>query len=111
VGALVVSVPVGTVRGVRQAGSDSSAGVVSTPGGAVVAGFSDAVVAQMLRRAASPGFERWWSRVENAGYCARPIHLSGVDGFGREHQVLGRCKNRRSAVCPSCSDVYAADTW
>lgn len=24
---------------------------------------------------------------------------------------MGRCKNRRAAVCPSCSDLYAGDTW
>ncbi|MGO9349808.1 MAG: replication initiator [Mycobacterium sp.] len=44
------------------------------------------------------------------GFCARPIHLVGVDGAGRQHTVLARCKNRRAAVCPSCSDLYAADT-
>lgn len=48
---MVVSVPVGTVRGVTQVGSDSSAGVLSTPGAAVVPGWSDAVVMQMVRRA------------------------------------------------------------
>ena len=25
--------------------------------------------------------------------------------------MLARCKNRRASVCPSCSDLYAADTW
>jgi hypothetical protein len=103
---MVLSVPVGIVHAVTAVSSGAGSG-----GGTIVSGFDDAVVAQMLRRASSSGFGRWWSRVENAGFCARPIHLAGVDGLGREQQVLGRCKNRRASVCPSCSDVYAADTW
>ena len=27
------------------------------------------------------------------------------------HQVLSRCNNRRAVACPSCSDLYARDTW
>ena len=46
------------------------------------------VVVQMVRRAASPGFESWWRKAENVGFCANPIHLSGTDTFGRQHQVL-----------------------
>jgi hypothetical protein len=34
------------------------------------------VVVQMVRRAASPGFESWWRKAENVGFCANPIHLS-----------------------------------
>jgi hypothetical protein len=86
-------------------------GDAGSAGDPLVAGFSDVVVAQIVRRACSAGFERWWSRVANAGYCARPVQLTGVDVFGREHHVLGRCKNRPASVCPSCSDLYAADTW
>lgn len=71
----------------------------------------DAVVAQMIRRAASPGFNAWWQRVEAIGFCANPIHLAGTDGLGREHHVFTRCNNRRAIVCPSCSDLYARDTW
>ena len=66
---------------------------------------------QLVSRAAWPGFDGWWSKVAGCGFCARPIHLVGVDGAGREHTVLARCKNRRASVCPSCSDLYAADTW
>ena len=69
------------------------------------------VVVQMVRRAASPGFESWWQRAEGAGFCANPIHLIGTDAFGRQHQVLTRCNNRRAVACPSCSDLYARDTW
>jgi hypothetical protein len=69
------------------------------------------VVVQMVRRAASPGFESWWRKAENVGFCAHPIHLSSTDTFGRRHQVWTRCNNRRAVVCPSCSDLYARDTW
>lgn len=69
------------------------------------------VIAQMLRRAASPGFGSWWHRAESVGFCAHPIQLSGADTAGRSHTVWTRCNNRRHAVCPSCSDLYARDTW
>ena len=70
------------------------------------------VVTQMIRRAASASFEDWWRRrVEEGGFCANPIHLTGGDGLGREHQVFTRCNNRRAIVCPSCSELYARDTW
>jgi hypothetical protein len=69
------------------------------------------VVVQMVRRAASPGFESWWQRAQGAGFCANPIHLIGTDRFGRQLQVLTRCNNRRAVACPSCSDLYARDTW
>jgi hypothetical protein len=69
------------------------------------------VVVQMVRRAASPGFESWWRKAENVGFCANPIHLSATDTFGRQHQVFTRCNNRRALACPSSSDLYARDTW
>jgi hypothetical protein len=72
---------------------------------------SAAVVRQMLRRAASRGFETWWNTAEGSGFCASPIRLAGNDEFGRQHHILTRCKNRRAAACPSCSDLYARDIW
>lgn len=69
------------------------------------------VVKEMLRRAASPGFASWWDRVESIGFCANPIHLEGIDSDGRRTTIMTRCNNRRSSVCPSCSDLYARDTW
>jgi len=71
----------------------------------------DTVVAQMMRRASSPGFNAWWQRVEAIGFCANPIHLAGRDNLGREREVFTRCNNRRAVVCPSCSDLYSRDTW
>ncbi|OCB55506.1 plasmid replication initiator protein [Mycobacterium malmoense] len=69
------------------------------------------VIAQMLRRASLPGFGSWWHRAESVGFCAHPIQLAGADTAGRRHTVWTRCNNRRAAVCPSCSDLYARDTW
>jgi len=74
-------------------------------------GWDPALIDQVVRRVSSPGYTEWWDRVQASGYCARPVHLVGVDGFGRQREVLGRCKNRRASVCPSCSDLYAGDTW
>ena len=31
------------------------------------------VVDQMLRRASSLGFDAWWRRAANAGFCSAPI--------------------------------------
>ncbi|CPX69426.1 plasmid replication initiator protein [Mycobacteroides abscessus] len=69
------------------------------------------VIAQMLRRASSLGFEAWWRRAQSVGFCAHPIQLVGTDHYGRERVVWARCNNRRASVCPSCSDLYARDTW
>ena len=46
------------------------------------------------------------------GFAPNPIQASAYDpDFGRRVLVLIRCGNRRAAICPSCSDLYAADTW
>lgn len=69
------------------------------------------VITEMLRRACSPGFDTWWRRAGSVGFCANPIQLTGTDEFGRGRSVWVRCNNRRATVCPSCSDLYARDTW
>jgi hypothetical protein len=69
------------------------------------------VITEMMRRACSPGFDTWWRRAGSVGFCANPIQLTGTDEFGRERMVWVRCNNRRATVCPSCSDLYARDTW
>lgn len=71
----------------------------------------DAVIGEMVRRAASAGFASWWGRVESVGFCAHPIQLTGTDEYGRDQVVWTRCNNRRTQVCPSCADLYARDTW
>lgn len=79
-------------------------------GGGVLC-WDDAVVSQAVARASSPGFDAWWSRAAGSGFCARPVHLLGVGRDGGLLRVLGRCKNRRASVCPSCAQLYGADTW
>jgi hypothetical protein len=69
-------------------------------------------IEQATRRACSPGYESWWQRCASVGFCANPIQASAYDpDQGRRVPVLIRCGNRRAAICPSCSDLYAADTW
>lgn len=81
-------------------------------------------VADLLRRAAAPGFEAWQQRIVRLGGCTNPIHLVGsadtVDTSSGEilhtHNtddglLLVPCGNRRSAVCPSCSELYRGDTY
>ncbi|WP_201409506.1 replication initiator [Mycobacterium paraintracellulare] len=71
-----------------------------------------AAIEQAIRRAGSPGYESWWQRCASVGFCANPIQASAFDpDQNRRVAVLIRCGNRRAAVCPSCSDLYAADTW
>src|SRR3954453_7403797 len=69
------------------------------------------VIAQIVSRASSPGYEAWWAEVAHAGYCSAPVELHGRDGQGRSVKILTRCKNRRASVCPSCSALYPGDTW
>ncbi len=71
-----------------------------------------AAIEQAIRRAGSPGYESWWQRCASVGFCANPIQASAFDpDQNRRVAVLIRCGNRRAAICPSCSDLYAADTW
>jgi hypothetical protein len=84
--------------------------VVSLPGLPTTTD-SARVITQMVRRASSAGFEMWWRRVESVGCCAHPIQLVGAGSIGRRQVVWTRCNNRRASVCPSCSDLYARDTW
>lgn len=69
------------------------------------------VINEMVRRASSMGYEAWWRRAESVGFCAHPIQLVGADDYGRRRVVWTRCNNRRAHICPSCSDLYARDTW
>ncbi|MCA4723066.1 MULTISPECIES: replication initiator [Mycobacteriaceae] len=69
------------------------------------------VINEMVRRASSMGYESWWRRAESVGFCAHPIQLVGADDYGRARVVWTRCNNRRAHICPSCSDLYARDTW
>lgn len=74
-----------------------------------------------------PGYDRWRSMVAATGGCAHPVHLAGesliVNANSGEvlhsyrttdepsGHLLVACGNRRASVCPSCSEVYRADTF
>ena len=56
------------------------------------------------------------AEVASAGYCIHPVQLHGttvdVETGELEHSILRvPCKDRRAAVCPSCSYLYKADAW
>ena len=56
------------------------------------------------------------AEVAGAGFCRHPIHLYGetvstATGELRQQQLHLPCKDRRAAVCPSCSYLYKADAW
>lgn len=82
---------------------------------------------QVIARLLSRDFDAWSEAASRVGHCARPVRLHGhsdtVDA--RTGEVLSsysstdapllvlhvRCGNRRAAECPSCSRLYAADTF
>lgn len=75
----------------------------------MTAKFSDpgpAVIGDILTRAGSAGYEEWWAKVADSGFCAAPVRLAN-----QSTEVFARCKNRRASVCLSCSQLYAGDTW
>ena len=65
------------------------------------------IVEDILSRTGSAGYEEWWAKVADSGFCAAPVRL----GPSESTEVFARCKNRRASVCPSCSQLYAGDTW
>ena len=78
------------------------------------------VVDLLGARLRDPGYRAWRAQVQATGGCAAPIHLTGssqiLDRDGavlleRDGTVLAPCGNRRAAVCPACSDRYAADAY
>jgi hypothetical protein len=84
-------------------------------------------LADALRVAGSPGFDRWQEQVRRTGGCANPIHLTGwtltkdktsgetLHRYSTEDEPGGRlrvaCGNRRASRCPACAHTYAGDTW
>ncbi|HSE08447.1 MAG TPA: replication initiator [Nocardioidaceae bacterium] len=82
---------------------------------------------QITDRLASPGFDAWSETLARVGNCSKPIRLHGhsqtvdattgeiLSSYSSRHEPLGvthvRCGNRRAVECPSCSRLYAADTF
>ncbi|WP_420160813.1 replication initiator [Nocardiopsis sp. CNT-189] len=78
-------------------------------------------------RACRPDFAVWRGQVARAGFCVRPVRVSGraaaVDTSSGEvlaqtstadapdGVLLVACGDRRAAVCPPCSRTYRADAW
>ena len=96
-------------------------------GAAAAVGTDPVTLADLLRVASAPGFDRWREQVRRTGGCSDPIHLSGtsVTRDARTGDVLhsystaeepgGRlrvaCGNRRASRCPSCAWTYAGDAY
>ncbi|WNM30536.1 replication initiation protein [Streptomyces sp. Li-HN-5-11] len=81
----------------------------------------------LIQLANTHDFERVTQQVRNLRGCTRPVNLHGwtittdqttqqvVRSYRSEDEPSGRllttCGNRRASRCPSCSRVYAADTY
>ncbi|MDQ0582171.1 replication initiator protein RepSA [Streptomyces rishiriensis] len=94
---------------------------------ASMAGLDPATLADVLRLAGSPGFDRIQDQIRRTGGCTDPIHLQGttvtrdkVTGqvlhtYSTDTEPGGRlriaCGNRRASRCPSCAWTYAGDTY
>ncbi len=94
---------------------------------ATMAGLDPATLADVLRLAGSPGFDRIQDQIRRTGGCTDLIHLTGstVTRDATTGQVLHSystdtepggvlrvaCGNRRASRCPSCAWTYAGDTY
>ena len=81
----------------------------------------------IARRASSPDYQRWAAQIRRTGGCAQPVHLRGrvdyrdpltgvlLHRYSTDHEPDGTlrvaCKTRRASRCPSCAEVYRADTY
>ncbi|CAL9409016.1 replication initiator protein RepSA [Streptomyces sp. enrichment culture] len=94
---------------------------------ATAAGLDPATLADVLRLAGSPGFDRLTEQLRRTGGCAAPIRLSGgtkmldpatktvLHAYTTDTEPGGvlrvACGNRRASRCPSCAWTYAGDTY
>ncbi|WP_375256549.1 replication initiator protein RepSA [Streptomyces sp. PKU-EA00015] len=94
---------------------------------AAAVGQSPITVADLLRVANTPGFDRWREQIRRTGGCSDPIHLQGwtitkdrktsetLYSYSTQAEPGGRlrvaCGNRRASRCPSCAWTYAGDTY
>ncbi|MGW6013979.1 MULTISPECIES: replication initiator protein RepSA [Streptomyces] len=90
-------------------------------------GLAPDTLADMLRVAGAPGFDRWQEQIKRTGGCADPIHLTGwtltkdritgetLHRYSTDTEPGGRlriaCGNRRASRCPACAWMYAGDTY
>lgn len=94
-------------------------------GAAASLGTDPITLADMLRVANSPGFDRWQEQIRRTGGCAHPIRLRGetvtrdtktgdvLYSYSTEQEPGGMlrvaCGNRRASRCPACAWTYAGD--
>ncbi|MEU6094274.1 replication initiator protein RepSA [Streptomyces sp. NPDC047079] len=94
---------------------------------ATMAGLDPATLADVLRLAGSPDYDRIQEQIRRTGGCSDPIHLQGstvtrdaVTGqvlhhYSTDTEPGGRlrvaCGNRRASRCPACAWTYAGDTY
>ncbi|NEC48326.1 replication initiation protein [Actinospica acidiphila] len=94
---------------------------------AAVVGTDPLTLADLLRVANTPGFDRWREQIRRTGGCSNPIHLQGstvtrdaktgdvLYSYSTEQEPGGRlrvaCGNRRASRCPACAWTYAGDTY
>ncbi|WP_431981995.1 replication initiator [Streptomyces qinglanensis] len=83
-------------------------------------------VAALIERAGRSDFDGWRRSVLRLGGCTNPIHLVGSAAYvdaatgaalhSYTSEALGgrllvACGNRRATVCPTCAQLYRADTY
>ncbi|MEV3993367.1 replication initiator protein RepSA [Streptomyces sp. NPDC049837] len=94
---------------------------------AAAVGTDPTTLADLLRVANTPGFDRWQEQIRRTGGCSDPIRLQGwtitkdrstaetLYSYSTESEPGGRlrvaCGNRRASRCPSCAWMYAGDTY
>ncbi|PKT73062.1 replication initiation protein [Streptomyces populi] len=90
-------------------------------------GVGPLTLADLLRVANAPGFDRWQEQIKRTGGCAHPIRLQGqtvtrdratgdvLYSYSTENEPGGMlrvaCGNRRASRCPACAWTYAGDTY
>ncbi|MFC8391068.1 replication initiator protein RepSA [Streptomyces sp. NPDC057238] len=94
---------------------------------AAAVGVHPLTLADLLRVANTPGFDRWREQIRRTGGCSNPIHLQGstvtrdaktgdvLYSYSTDQEPGGRlrvaCGNRRASRCPACAWTYAGDTY
>jgi hypothetical protein len=92
-----------------------------------LAGLTDAGMAGLISRISDRTADEFSEALSSVGFCAKPVRLAGhsttvntatgevLSTFHSADAPLGvlhrPCGNRRAAQCPSCSRVYARDTF
>ncbi|MBG0854619.1 replication initiation protein [Streptomyces spinoverrucosus] len=96
-------------------------------GAAASLGTDPITLADLLRVANAPGFDRWQEQIRRTGGCSNPIRLMGqtvtrdaktgdvLYSYSTEHEPGGMlrvaCGNRRASRCPACAWTYAGDVY